>query len=144
MTTTNTVTMILDTEKAIAADLDTLAELKAQQDLLRMEQQEAIPPEMRQILADIELEFGPKHLALAERILELDARIKAAVDSYGDSIKGQRFQAVYSPGRILWDTRRLLQYAKEHPEIMEFGHLGKSSVSIRTMTNGSTPKEPQD
>ncbi len=117
----------------IATLLDELAEIKAQADLLRIDQQKAIDgiltPEIKAQIATVEVEYAPALDTAAERSSDLEKRIKAATVALGKSIKGTRLQAVFSR-RTSWDTRALTGYAAAHPEIDAFKKISES-VSIR-------------
>ena len=115
--------------------LDKLAEFTAQRDLIMLEKQEMInsvyTPEIKQQVADIEIEFAGKAETVNEKIADLTAMIKTQVLEGGATVKGQFLQAVWSKGRSKWDTKGLSGYGKVHPEIMSFYKQGKPSVSIR-------------
>jgi len=63
--------------------------------------------------------------------LELIEVINKAVLESGESIQGEKLQAVFSKGRTTWDAKSLSGYALAHPEINELKKVGKPSVSIR-------------
>lgn len=115
--------------------LDRLADLQAQADLLALDYQAqrdaAIPPEVRQTLADIDAEMQPAIEAARAGVDALTAEIKAAVLAHGATVKGERLQAVWAKGRVSWDTKALDGYAAGHPEIVPFRKEGDPSVSIR-------------
>jgi len=115
--------------------LDKLAEFTAQRDLIMLEKQEMInsvyTPEIKQQVADIEIEFAGKAETVNEKIADLTAMIKTQVLEGGATVKGQFLQAVWSKGRSKCDTKGLSGYGKVHPEIMSFYKQGKPSVSIR-------------
>ncbi len=62
---------------------------------------------------------------------QLEKEIKTAVLENRQSVKGESYQAVYTKGKITWDTKALTGYALAHPEIEELKKTGKPSVSIR-------------
>ena len=115
--------------------LDQLAELKAQKDLLRIKKQELIDsvltPEIKTQLAEIDVEFDPQFEAVDSKASELEKRVKEEVIAHGETIKGVALQAVYSKGRISWNTGGLDGYLVDHPELNQFKKQGKPSVSIR-------------
>jgi len=122
-------------EYEISQNLDMLAELQATQDAVRLEKQGLIEsvftPEIRQKIAEIEAEFAEKESSLAVGIEQLTKDVKAAVITFGESVKGQRLHAVYSRGRDSWDSKTLMRLAKSIPEIWGAHSQGKPSVSIR-------------
>ena len=119
----------------IGMQLDELGELYALRDVLRLQRgeliEQATPPEVKQAIAAVELEFDDKMVTASERINELEATVKMAVVARGASVKGQRVHAVYNKGRISWDTKGLAGYAVAHPEIGAFQTVGQASVSLR-------------
>ena len=122
-------------ELDIKVDLDELAELLAQKDTLRLEQQalvdSVLTPEIRKQIADIECEFAPKLAELAERTARVEGDVKAGVVLLGQSVKGRRLHAVFNHGRVSWNTRGLDGYLLAHPELAMFRNEGEPSVSIR-------------
>lgn len=115
--------------------LDELAELYAQRDLLAVDRMEleskAIPIEVKAALADIADEFGPKQAALAEKIEATEQEIKAKAKEAGETLDGNLLQAVFTGGRVTWDTKYLDRYAEEHPDLLTFRRQGDPSVAIR-------------
>ena len=115
--------------------LNELAELRAQRDLLELDRRAALDtlltPEIRQQMAEIETEYAPKSDAVNGRINVLEQSVKAAVAAYGATVKGEWLQAVYAKGRAAWDDKALSGYAAAHPEIEQFHTQGAPTVSIR-------------
>lgn len=64
-------------------------------------------------------------------IAKLTDKIKTAVLKHGQTIKGNRLQAVWNKGRTSWDTKGLIGFAAAHPEMKEFRSEGDPTVSIR-------------
>jgi hypothetical protein len=111
--------------------LEKLTELYARHDLLMLEKKSAVPAEVQQILNDIESEFGALQDAISQEISLTEKAVKAAVLETGETAKGGSLQAVYTKGRITWDTKLLDGYAKANPVVAEFRKQGDPSVSIR-------------
>lgn len=95
-------------------------------------------PEVRQALddikkaeSDIEAEFAGKSEAVDENIAKLTAEIKDEVLQAGGTVKGEHMMAVWSKGRVSWDTKSLDGYVVAHPEVAQFRKEGEPSVSIR-------------
>ncbi|MBI3741394.1 MAG: hypothetical protein HY257_06525 [Chloroflexi bacterium] len=61
----------------------------------------------------------------------LEKEIRNDVTALGASVKGKKFHAVYSHGRISWNTKALDEFAVLHPEVNDFRKQGEPSVSIR-------------
>ena len=111
--------------------LEKLTELYAKRDLLSLDKKAAIPADIQAILDEVEAEFSPKQEAISAEISEIEAAVKASVLSSGETAKGGALQAVWSKGRVSWDTKSLDGYLKAHPELEEFRKQGEPSVSIR-------------
>ena len=115
--------------------LNMLAEFQAERDALQLKKQELIDsvltPEIKAQLADIEAEFAPEAKEIEENIAHITEVIKPEVIAAGGTVKGAYLQAVYSRGRVSWDTKALDGYAAGHPEILQFRKEGEPIVSIR-------------
>ncbi|SRR5688572_20981440 len=119
----------------IAARLDELAEVQAAAEVTRLDLEAKRAEILKSVQAELdalEEEFAPLLAAAEARIEQLREEIKSDVLEHGASVRGGHLQAVYSRGRITWDTRRLEGYAEEHPEINDFRREGAPSVSLRT------------
>jgi hypothetical protein len=66
-----------------------------------------------------------------DTIAELQAEIKADVLALGKTVKAANMQAVYTKGRVTWDSKALDGYATGHPELFAFRKEGEPSVSFR-------------
>lgn len=115
--------------------LNQLDEYQAQKALLDLDKQALIDavytPEIKKAIADIEAEFAIKSEAVDENIAKLTAEIKADVLTAGGTIKGEHMMAVWSKGRVSWDTKALDGVVALHPELAQFRKEGEPSVSIR-------------
>ena len=116
--------------------LDALYELKCAIEVSNMDKQALIDsiltPEIKQKIAEIETEFSEKNIAVNTKIAALEYEIKADVISGGETVKGDYLMAVFTKGRVSWDTKSLDGYAAAHPEVAQFKKTGDPSVSIRT------------
>lgn len=111
--------------------LEKLTELYAKRDLLSLDKKAAIPAEVQIVLDEIEAEYAPKQEAISTEISELEAQVKSLVLEGGETAKGGSLQAVFTKGRVTWDTKSLEGYAKANPAIAEYRKQGEPSVSIR-------------
>ncbi len=104
-------------------------------DSLRLEKQAVIDtiltPEIREKLAEIEAEFAPKVEALSAENERLAAQIREQVLELGTTVSGDFHQAIFTKGRVSWDTKGLDGYAVAHPEIRAFRKVSDPSISIR-------------
>ena len=120
---------------AIRGQLDALAELMAQEDVIRLEKgalkAAILTEEIKQQLADIDLEFMDQEETVKELIALAREQVKAAVILHEASVRGERMTAVYTRPRSSWDGRKLVGYAQAHPEILAFRSFGAPSVSFR-------------
>jgi len=118
----------------IIAKLNELAEARAQADVMRLDYERRradILSAVQARLDDLEREVHPK-LDLAQlSAAQLEGEIKALVIADGVSVKGTRLHAVYSRGRVTWDSKSLDGYAVAHPELASFRKEGEPSVTIR-------------
>ena len=114
------------------ADLfEQLAEAYARRDLLTIEKSQALPEEVKKILAEVEEEFEDKFSVNAALISELEARVKTAVIEAGETMKGAGVQAVFTKGRVTWDSKQLEGLMMVLPELAQARKEGQPSVSIR-------------
>lgn len=122
-------------ETEIKQKLDKLTELLAARDVIMLEKQrlldEILTPEIKARMAEIESEFAQKAEAVNANIAALEAEIRQDVLAHGASVKGAVLHAIFSKGRITWDTKALEGYATAHPELLAYRREGEPSVSIR-------------
>lgn len=118
--------------------LDRLANMQAQADVFRMHFDKlrdditpVIPPEIKAQLDEIEADRTAAIASLHAGITNLETKIKIGVLEAGESVKGTYLHAVWSKGRVSWDTKALDGYAVAHPELIGFRKAGDPSVSIR-------------
>ena len=118
--------------------LDELADLQDKAVVLRLQREarrnELLAP-LQAALAQIDAEFAVPLTETEADIESLIAEIKADVLAHGETIKGKasNLQAVWSKGRVSWDSKKLDGYAAAHPEIAAFKTVGEPSVSIRVL-----------
>lgn len=120
---------------AIGEKLTKLETFYAQRDALEGEKQalvdQVLTPEIKKRLDEIDAEVAAKAEAVEANIGALEAEIKADVLAHGESVKGESVQAVWSKGRVTWDSKGLTAYSEGHPEILGFQKTGEPSVSLR-------------
>lgn len=118
----------------IVAKLDELAEVKAAVAVTQSEYETKRAELLKQIqeeLDALQAEYQPLLDTANARVSALEAEIRDEVLSAGASVKGRLIHAVYTHGRITWDTKALDNYAVEHPEVVQFRRQGQPSVSLR-------------
>lgn len=115
--------------------LDRLAEYMSKRELLLLQKQELInsimTDEIKAKITDVNMEFADQLEAVDDNIEKLTSEIKAEVVASGTSVKGTYLHAVYSKGRVSWDTKKLDGLALVVPQLKEARREGDPSVSIR-------------
>ena len=119
----------------INRDLDELAKVKAQLDLLVLSRDDminsVIPEDVQNKIDDIEVEFAGKMAAAELNIGQLSHEIRQGVLELGLTVKGEHIMAVWNKGRESWDTKALKGYAAAHPDVLQLKKVGEPSVTIR-------------
>lgn len=120
----------------IQEKLDRLYVLRADFMDLQIEKEKSqsalIPAEIRERLNQLEEEYAFKFQQNVTAREQLEAEIRRDVALRQENAKGASgMSAVYSPGRITWDTRGLEGYAKVHKEVLEFRKQGDGFVTIK-------------
>src|SRR5512134_2474490 len=94
----------------IAARLEELSEVQAAADLTRQDLEAKRAEILKSVQAELDAldaEYAPLLAAAEARLEALKEEIKSDVLEHGASVRGGRFQAVFSRGRITWDTHAL-------------------------------------
>jgi hypothetical protein len=119
----------------IGEKLKKLGTFYDQREALEAEKQalidQVLTPEIKQRLDEIESEMATKAEAVDANIAALEGEIKSDVLAHGESVKAEGVQAVWSKGRVTWDSKGLTSYSASHPEILAFQKTGEPSVSLR-------------
>ncbi len=111
--------------------LEQLTEAYANRDLLAIDKARAVPEEVKKVLADIDAEYAPKMETVNKQIADLEAQIKTAVLESGATAKGGALQAVFTKGRVTWDSKQLEGLMIAVPQLSQARKEGQPSVSIR-------------
>jgi hypothetical protein len=119
----------------ITCKLNRLADYEVQKMLIEADKQNLIDSvltyEIKIRLAEIDTEFAEVLKSADQEIENLTKEIKTDVLDHKESVKGLKYQAIYSNGSVTWNTDALDGYALSHPEILPLRKPGKPSVSIR-------------
>ena len=118
----------------IVSKLDELAEAQAAADVTRMDYERKRADVMRAVqpqLDDLDREYRIRLAAEASGVVQLEGEVKTMVLALGESVKGAQLHAVYSKGRVTWDTKGMDGYVVAHPEVAAFRKVGEPSVTIR-------------
>jgi hypothetical protein len=92
-----------------------------------------LTPEQRMALVRIDDEHEVEMEQINDVIRATEEQIKTLVLQAGTTIKGKRYQAIWSKPRVSWDDKRLEEYFRANdPDALErMRKVGKPSVSIR-------------
>lgn len=108
----------------IIRKLDLLAEQRARLDAVKLQfndlRDSILPPDLRTKLEEIEAERETALSAIRTGIEQLETEIKSEVLALRQSVKGSCLYAVFTDGRVTWDTKALDVYALEHPRLLQF------------------------
>lgn len=125
----------MNTQDEIRNVLNALADIRSAIDTINLEKQAlidtVITPEIKLRLAEIDAEFAEKIDAAQKRAAELETIAKLGVIECGESVKADFLHAVYSKGRVTWDSKTLDGMAKLIPQILEARKEGDPYVSIK-------------
>ena len=117
--------------------LDHLADMQEQVDRIQVHfwdlRGEIIPPEIQMQLIELDAERDTAMEPALKEIANLEADIKANILEAGVSAKGSRLHAIWSKGRVSWDTKALDGYVAAHSELLPFRKEGNPTVSIRAI-----------
>src|SRR6185295_550615 len=109
-----------DKETAPMTDILTLlhelAALHTQQAVLLAAERQALPTYLRQRLDKIAARYAPEHAECTRAIAHVTAEVKTAVLFHGASVKSEHLHAVYSAGKMAWNTDMLIGVAVNTPE----------------------------
>ena len=120
----------------ITARLEELSEMQAAVEVTRLDLEAKRAEILKSVQAELDAledEYAPLLATAEARIEALKEEIKSEVLEHGASVRGGHLQAVYSRGRVTWDTHRLEDYAEAHPEVNEFRREGSPSVGLRSV-----------
>lgn len=87
--------------------------------------------------------FKPALNDTADRLRQLTEEICTEVLLLGASVHADEIAAVFREGRTLWDDAGLLEYAAQHPEVLQYRKVGLPSVSIEYVSNAQASGEAQ-
>ncbi|HRN49897.1 MAG TPA: hypothetical protein PLC52_02170 [Anaerolineales bacterium] len=107
----------------IAALMTQYLELKTQAAQLdadkRKLMQDAMPPEVRQRVEEIEAEFAGKGEQAEAALTELEEKIKDAVVSARSNVAVDGMKASFYAGRVTWDSKGLEDAMSTNPQVAE-------------------------
>lgn len=120
----------------VAEKLERLSNLRNAAEFTRLDYETKRTQILKQIQAELDaldLEYRPVMDAAEENIDALENEIKTDVLLYGESVSGGMYRATYTQGRVSWDNDGMTQYAKSHPDVLEFRKQGQPIVSLRVL-----------
>jgi hypothetical protein len=121
-------------KEQVVEKLERLADLRAAADVARMDYEAKRAEILQKVQADldaIEAEFQPVLEGAEANASALEAEIKNDVLLRGESLHGGVYQAIYMKGRVSWDSPGINEYARDHPEVLQYRKEGQPSVSLR-------------
>jgi len=86
---------------------------------------------VRAELDTLGVEFNPRLTFASDNVKSLEDNIKTQVLELGQSVKGRRWQFVYSKPRVTWDVKKLDGMMIIVPELAQARKEGEASVSVR-------------
>ena len=128
----------------VASRLERLSNLRAAADVARLEYESKRSAILAMVQADLdalELEYNPLLEGAEDNIRELEGQIRADVLMHGESVSGGTYRAVYSKGRVSWDTGGMERYARQHPDVLQYRREGQPSVSLRPINEERGKKQ---
>jgi hypothetical protein len=114
--------------------LDALAEIQAHKTLLDIEydeQRKKILASVQEELDALDIEINPQRNKLSEEYGALEMEIRAEVLAGGSTVHGKHMMAVWSKGRVSWDSKQLDGLMIAIPQLAQARKEGEPSVSIR-------------
>lgn len=130
--------------EGVIQKLERLADLRAAVDVARMDYEARRAEVLKKVQAEldaVEAEFQPALEAAEANAASLEAEIKNDVLLRGESLRGGIYQAIYMKGRISWDSSGISDYARLHPEVLQFRREGQPSVTLRTAASSSSGRQ---
>lgn len=91
---------------------------------------EAVLEGIRPQLEALEASYADQIAAARDETARLESEIREAVLAFGRSFKHAGVHAVYTRGRVTWDSKGLSRLAESHPEVREFRRVGSPSVRL--------------
>ena len=123
---------VIYSKDAVLLALKQLEEAYSRRDLLQLQKTEAIPAEVKRILEDIEAEFIDRIQANANLIADLEAEVKKAALSFGETVSGENIQVIHKKGSVTWDGAKLDGMMSLIPQLKDARKEGKPSAYIKT------------
>jgi hypothetical protein len=120
--------------------LQRLTNLRAAADVTRLDYEAKRRELFKTIQTELdalEAEYKPLLEAAEVNLIALETEIKTDVLIYGESVQGGQYRAVYTKGRISWDSKGIEQYAASHPEVLQYRKEGQPSVALRIVSDKS-------
>lgn len=122
--------------ESVLQKLERLSDLHAAADLARIDYEARRAEVLRKVqdeLDAIEAEFKPALEAAEANTAALEAEIRNDVLLRGESLRGSHYQAVYTKGRVSWDSTGMNEYARDHPDVLKLRKEGQPTVSLRAV-----------
>lgn len=132
------------TPEGIAEALEAYTSLMAMADVVRLDADSrvqaitdaALSEDDKALIAEIKAEADMVAATISDQAAALGDLIKKATITFGETVSGEVYQAVWVRGRGKWDTRGLKRYAKEHPGVLKYYSVGEPSARLRRRQKG--------
>lgn len=114
--------------------LERLGNLHEAEDAARLDyeaRRQEILKKVQSELDALQVEYQPILDSVQENIEELENEIRTEVLMHGESVSGGAYRAIYTKGRVSWDSKGMEKYAQRHPEVLEFRKEGAPVVMLR-------------
>ncbi len=118
----------------VASLLERLSNLHEAEDAARLDyeaRRQEILKKVQSELDALEVEYQPILDSVQENIETLETGIRTEVLMRGESVSGGAYRAIYTRGRVSWDSKGMEKYAQKHPEVLEFRKEGAPLVTLR-------------
>jgi hypothetical protein len=114
----------------VTEKLKRLTNLHAAEDLTRMDYEAKRLALLKDptCLDALDKEYSPAQPGKEHRGLENEIRTDVLL--HGESVQAGSFRAVYTKGRVSWDSHGIEQYAASHPDVLKYRKQGHP-VSVR-------------
>jgi uncharacterized protein YifE (UPF0438 family) len=135
-------------QRAIAPEVvwtfKALAEARAAAASLEAEYREArsaVLSQIRDQLAAVDAAYAERLRDAADAAATNEEMLRALIQRHKHSVTLAGVRAVYSAGRVTWDSKKMEVYAQAHPEVREFRKVGNPVVSLRFLDQLTLPEQ---
>jgi uncharacterized protein YifE (UPF0438 family) len=135
-------------QRAVAPEVvrtfQALAEARAGAAALEAEYRAArsvVLAQVRDQLAEVDAAYAEKLRDATDTAAKNDEALRALLQHLKHSVTLAGIRAVYTAGRVTWDSKRMEEYAQTHPEVREYRKVGKPVVALRFLDQLTLPEK---